>query len=260
VMYVWFDALTNYISTLGWPDDAEGKFKKFWEEGEVMQVAGKDQVRFQSIMWQAMLMSAGVKNSDQVLYHGFITSGGQKMSKSLGNVVSPHELVAKYGTDATRYLLLRHVHPFEDSDITWEKLDEWYNANLANGLGNFTARVMKLAQDNLSAPVEITEELKELSWNFTAHLDAHDYNAACNYIWDNITKADAYIQEKKPFSMVKSEQESEREEGKNIITRLVKHLFVTTVQLEPLLPATTATIRKAIEINTMPPALFPRKE
>src|SRR3989344_8623203 len=106
VMYVWFDALTSYISVLGWPADIESKFKKYWEGGTVVQMAGKDQIRFQSLMWQAMLMSAEIKNTDQVFYHGFINSSGQRMSKSLGNVISPYELVKKYGTDATRYVLL----------------------------------------------------------------------------------------------------------------------------------------------------------
>ena len=101
VMYVWFDALTNYISTLGWPNE-EGNFTTFWKEGRTLQIAGKDQIRFQSIMWQAMLQSAGIPETKQVLYHGFITSGGQKMSKSLGNVISPYDLVDKYGVDGTR--------------------------------------------------------------------------------------------------------------------------------------------------------------
>jgi methionyl-tRNA synthetase len=140
VMYVWFDALTNYISTLGWPDEG-GNFKKYWIEGETVQVAGKDQVRFQSIMWQAMLMSANIKNTDRVVYHGFINSGGQKMSKSLGNVISPYTLVDEFGVDAVRYLLLRHVHPFEDSDVTMPRLKELYNADLANGIGNLTSRI-----------------------------------------------------------------------------------------------------------------------
>ncbi|MEK7135810.1 MAG: methionine--tRNA ligase, partial [Patescibacteria group bacterium] len=146
VMYVWFDALTSYLSTLDWPEDTKGNFKKFWEKGRTAQVAGKDQVRFQSLMWQAMLMSAGIKNTDQIFYHGFINSGGQKMSKSLGNIISPYDLVKKYGTDATRYMLLRHINPMEDSDVTWERLDEWYTAHLTNGLGNLVARVMKLAE------------------------------------------------------------------------------------------------------------------
>jgi methionyl-tRNA synthetase len=94
-------------------------------------------------------MSAEIKNTDRVFYHGFINSDGQKMSKSLGNVISPYDLVKKYGTDATRYLLLRHVHPTEDSDVTWARLDEWYTANLVNGLGNLVARVMKLSEQHL---------------------------------------------------------------------------------------------------------------
>ena len=155
VMYVWFDALTNYISTLGWPSDKEGKFKKFWQEGEVVQVAGKDQVRFQSIMWQAMLMSASIKNTDKVVYHGFINSGGHKMSKSLGNVVDPYALVEEYGTDALRYFLARHIHPFDDSDFTIERFKETYNANLANGLGNLVARIMQLSQTHLVEPVKL---------------------------------------------------------------------------------------------------------
>ncbi|MSU73871.1 methionine--tRNA ligase, partial [Candidatus Kaiserbacteria bacterium] len=118
VMYVWFDALTNYVSTLGWPEDGEGLYAKFWEKGETLQLAGKDQVRFQSIMWQGMLMSAGLKATDKVLYHGFITSEGKKMSKSLGNVIDPLAVVDEYGIDALRYFLARHVHPFEDSDFT----------------------------------------------------------------------------------------------------------------------------------------------
>src|SRR3989344_361336 len=104
-MYVWFDALTNYISTLGWPDDLRGEFKKFWEEGGTLQIAGKDQVRFQSIMWQAMLMSAGLPTTNTVMDHGFITSGGHKMSKSLGNVIDPIAIVDEYGADALRYFL-----------------------------------------------------------------------------------------------------------------------------------------------------------
>ncbi|HEY4524949.1 MAG TPA: methionine--tRNA ligase, partial [Candidatus Paceibacterota bacterium] len=204
VMYVWFDALTNYISTLGWPDDSEGNFKRFWQNGEVVQVAGKDQVRFQSLMWQAMLMSAGIKNTDTVVYHGFINSGGQKMSKSLGNVISPYELVARYGTDATRYLLLAHMHPFEDSDMTWAKLDEWYTADLANGLGNLVARIMKLAEDNLDGPIERPEPAG-FPDEYSAALERQDSAGALSYVWSKIQSLDQSITETQPFKIVKTD-------------------------------------------------------
>ncbi len=137
VMYVWFDALTNYISTLGWPND-EDTFKKFWP---VVQVAGKDNLRQQSAMWQAMLMSAGLPPSKQVLIFGFLTANGEKMSKSQGNVIDPFEVVEKYGADATRYYLVSEIQVFEDGDFSYEKFDIRYNADLANGLGNLVSRV-----------------------------------------------------------------------------------------------------------------------
>jgi methionyl-tRNA synthetase len=255
VMYVWFDALTNYISTLGWPEDAEGKFKKFWENGEVMQVAGKDQVRFQSVIWQAMLMSAGIKNSDRVVYHGFITSGGQKMSKSLGNVISPYQLVDRYGTDATRYLFLRHVHPFEDSDLTLERFDEAYNADLANGLGNLTARIMTLAEKNLPAPIDRPETVGFAN-EYTDALNAYDYNSALAYVWRRIQSLDKRIVDTEPFRVVKTDAEK----GREIIVELVTELYKIVRMLNPFMPETNASIKEAILANEKPENLFPRKE
>ncbi len=255
VMYVWFDALTNYISTLGWPEDSEESYKKFWAEGEPMQMAGKDQVRFQSVMWQAMLKSASLAPTHHVVYHGFINSGGQKMSKSLGNVISPFELREKYGTDATRYLLLRHVHPFEDTDITWERLDEWYNANLANGLGNLVARVMKMAEDNLSP---VTVEDAPLEQAFTAKLDAYRFDEAFDVIYEHIGKGDSYIQETLPFKMLKSDDAAVVTEGKVIIEKLVRHIYRIAEHLVPLMPETAEKIKQAVRDNKKPDTLFAR--
>jgi methionyl-tRNA synthetase len=256
VMYVWFDALTNYISTLGWPSDTDGTFAKFWEGGEVVQLAGKDQVRFQSIMWQAMLRSAGVKATDRVVYHGFITSGGQKMSKSIGNVISPYDLVAKYGTDATRYLLLRHVHPFEDTDITWERLDEWYTAHLVNGLGNLVSRVMKMAETNLSAPVAVVDESIEES--YTTLVSAYNLQAALDRIFEHIQKADEYIQQTEPFKKVKSEDAAEVAEAEAVIARLVQHVYTISRYSAPFLPQTAVVIADAVRANKKPKNLFSR--
>jgi len=255
VMYVWFDALTNYISTLGWPEDADGKFQKFWNEGKVLQVAGKDQVRFQSLMWQAMLMSAQVKNTDQVFYHGFINSGGQRMSKSLGNVINPYELTKKYGTDATRYLLLRHVHPFEDSDITWERLDEWYTANLVNGLGNLVARVMKLAEQYVDAPKPF---VKKVSDTVYTELNNFKFNEGLNLIFMQVGVADGIMTEKEPFKKLKSDNQTEREEGMETLNLILGFVVSIANDLAPFLPNTSVAILDAVAANKKPENLFPR--
>lgn len=251
VMYVWFDALTNYISTLGWPNEG-GDFKKFWTEGEVLQVAGKDQVRFQSIMWQAMLMSAEIKNTDRVFYHGFINSDGQKMSKSLGNVISPYDLVKKYGTDATRYLLLRHVHPTEDSDVTWARLDEWYTAGLVNGLGNLVARVMKLAETHLEVPVDVSSvrpmlEIGSLTKEF-------NFLGAMDSFWSYIQDLDGLIQKEKPFQVIKEN----KIQGAKQITFLVVEVARIAEHLLPFMPETSERILTAVRTNKKPENLFPR--
>lgn len=254
VMYVWFDALTNYISTLGWPEDADGSFDKFWTNGFVMQLAGKDQVRFQSIMWQAMLMSAGVKNTDTVLYHGFITSGGQKMSKSLGNVIDPLTIVSEYGTDALRYFLARHVHPFEDSDVTIERFKEAYNADLANGIGNLASRVMNLAEKNLAGPVQV--QFTPYPAEFSEALAGFRFNEAIEFIAQRVQALDQKINQTEPFKAVKTDPEK----GKDMIAELVHELAAIDLLLEPIIPATSKKIIDAIMANKKPENLFPRKE
>ena len=241
VMYVWFDALTNYISTLGWPEES-GNFEKFWVDGETLQLAGKDQVRFQSIMWQAMLKSAGLPATNCVDYHGFITSAGQKMSKSLGNVIAPFDLVEKYGTDATRYMLLRHVHPYDDTDITWERMDEWYTANLVNGLGNLASRIMKMAETH-----GVTVTLPE-----TTHTSAVLLNLEA--VWQKIGALDEKIATEEPFKIVKVDEEK----GKAIIVELVVSLYEIATALQATMPSTARSILDAITANTKPENLFPR--
>ncbi|MGB3922256.1 MAG: methionine--tRNA ligase [Minisyncoccia bacterium] len=250
VMYVWFDALTNYISTLGWPSE-EGDFKKFWEKGHTLQIAGKDQVRFQSLMWQAMLMSAGIKNTDQVFYHGFINSGGQKMSKSLGNVILVKDMVDKYGIDGTRYLLLRHVNPFEDTDVTWEKLDEWYEADLVNGLGNLVARIMQMASQYLNdVDNSKAREMKEVG----KLVEIFEFNGALGSIWSYISDLDELIQEEKPFEVVKTNKKKAQKQ----VTFLVKELKRIAENIQLFMPETSEKILKAIKENKKPENLFPR--
>ena len=252
VMYVWFDALTNYISPLGWSADAEGDFKKFWEEGQTLQVAGKDQVRFQSLMWQAMLMSADIKNTDTVFYHGFITSGGQKMSKSLGNVINPLDIVEKYGTDAVRYILLRHVSPAEDSDLTLETIHEHYTAHLTNGLGNLVARVMKLAETHLLEPV--SPVAVQPPREYGEALEAFEFNKAMDFIWTRITALDERITNEKPFAVVKEDMEK----GCALISELALEVYQIGAFLAPFMPATSVLVQRAVIENKKPDNLFPR--
>lgn len=258
VMYVWFDALTNYISTLGWPADIDGNFKKFWEEGETLQLAGKDQVRFQSVIWQAMLLSANVSQTDVINYHGFINSGGQKMSKSLGNVISPYQMVEKYGTEATRYLLLRHVHPSDDTDITWERLDEWYTANLVNGLGNFVARVMKMSETYISesVPLNTLEAGRSLLPYYKAGIDEFNLSQCLNTLWTSIGIADEEIAKWEPFKLVKINPP----EGISRIADLIQKLYDVSFYLKPFLPDTSTIILDAITKNKKPENLFVRLE
>lgn len=255
VMYVWFDALINYISTLGWPD--EGDFKKFWPG---VQIAGKDNLRQQSAMWQAMLMSAGLPTSKQIIIRGFITSGGQKMSKSLGNVISPVELVEKYGTDALRYFIAKDLNPFEDSDFTIERFEESYTAGLVNGLGNQISRIVKMAKDN-GVTTNIEEELNKISGdvdfeNYHSFFKTFAINKIADLIWDRIQSVDKYIQEKEPFKLVKSDPD----QGKEIIEQCLKSLVPIAYFLEPILPNTSQKIFSILkDINgSEVPRLFPR--
>ncbi len=259
VMYVWFDALVNYISTLGWPED-EAALEKFWgiiPSPKALQVAGKDNLRQQSAMWQAMLISADIASTRQIVIHGFITSHGQKMSKSLGNVVDPYALIDEYGTDALRLFLLRHIHPFEDSDFTIAKFKESYNADLANGLGNLSARILTLAQANLEKPIEKPQPVPEdFPSIYTSAFDRYDYNAACDYVWKLIGELDKELTDTKPFSVVKEDPER----GKAMIAAMTARLYVIARLLQPIIPTTSNAIKSAILANKKPENLFPRKE
>lgn len=249
VVYVWFDALTNYISTLGWPQDEAGTFSKFWDQGSTLQLAGKDQIRFQSVIWQAMLKSAGIKATDAIFYHGFITSGGHKMSKSLGNVINPHALVERYGTDGARYIMLRHVHPTDDSDLTWEKMDEYYTANLVNGLGNLTARILKMSETHLEP-----EDFPVLDPTTLDAPDMLNFQHGMDHIWTLVQRLDERITETEPFKLIKTDPET----AKAILRELRTELLHIGRLLLPAMPETSVIIRAAVRANHKPANLFNR--
>jgi len=247
IMYVWFDALVNYISAIGWPDDLE-KFNKWQiETGGMVQYCGKDNLRQQSAMWQAMLMAVGLPNSKTVVINGFVTGpGGIKMSKSIGNVVNPVDLIQKYDTDALRYFVTRELSTFEDSPVSEEIFKEAYNANLANGLGNLTSRVMKMAETNLEKPVEISEKI--IPQDFSGFLEKFEIQKAVDIIWKKVSELDGLIQKEQPFKLVKTD----KEKGISIIETLVKELYVIGEMLNPIMPETSKKIKELVKENKAP--------
>src|SRR3989339_35004 len=258
VMYVWFDALVNYISAIGWPTDME-KFNKWqMETGGMVQYCGKDNLRQQSAMWQAMLMAAGVPNSKQIIIDGFVTGAlGIKMSKTLGNVIDPLDLLKEYSTDALRYYVSRELSSFDDSPMTVEMFKEAYNANLANGLGNLVSRVMKMAETNLNEPISLSSQKAVLSSDFNDFLDKFEIQKATDLIWQKIAEADKMIQEMQPFKLVKSD----KEKGVEIIKDLVVKVFIISCLLEPIMPETSKKIKDLIKNNKSPETpLFLRKD
>ncbi|MFA6325243.1 MAG: methionine--tRNA ligase [Candidatus Paceibacterota bacterium] len=263
VMYVWFDALVNYISTLGWPFDdtqdlqpEENLFQKYWVRGTPTQYCGKDNTRFQGAMWQAMLMAAGVSNSYQIIINGFITGeGGIRMSKTLGNVIDPRDVVNEYGTDAFRYFLLREVSSFEDSPFTIERFKEAYNSGLANGLGNLTSRILTLSEKYLEKCPEIPDH-SDFSEYFK-FFENFDLQKATEFVWHKIGELDKKIQDTEPFKVVKVDEEK----GKEIIKELVIELYVIARMLNPLMPETNIKLKQLIKNNKKPEQpLFLRKE
>ena len=255
VMYVWFDALVNYISAIGWPDD----LKKFniWqvETGGMVQYCGKDNLRQQSAMWQAMLMAANLPNSKSIIIDGFVTgAGGIKMSKSLGNTADPVELINEYGTDAMRYYVTRELSPFEDTPFTKEMFKDAYNANLANGLGNLVSRVMTMSQKNVKKQFEI-REVKLLD-DFKNAVEKYNIQEAMNIVWKKIGELDLKIQTTQPFKLVKND----KEKATKIIEDLVVGLYEIAVHLEAIMPETSEDIKKLIKENKSPEKpLFLRK-
>jgi methionyl-tRNA synthetase len=253
VIYVWCDALVNYISALGYGTQNDELYKKFWPAD--VHVIGKDILRFHAAIWPAMLLSARLPLPKSILVHGMINSGGHKMSKSLGNVIDPNDLISRYGKDAVRYYLAREISPFEDGDLTEERFKEAYNGGLANGLGNLVSRILTLSEKYLEKCPEIPEH--SIPQEFKDLLNTFEIQKATDFIWKEIGDLDKFIQETEPFKLVKTDEIK----GKEVISNMVLRLYTIARMLNPIMPETNATLKKLIKENKKPEKpLFLRKD
>jgi len=257
VMYVWFDALANYVTALGYVNDAD-LYRHYWlENPHRVHVIGKGILRFHAVYWPAMLLSAGEPVPTTVFVHGYLTIAGEKMSKSLGNVVDPAELVDRYGTDAVRYWLLREVPPSGDADYTAEKLERRYNADLANDLGNLlnrTVTMIRRYRDGTvpapAAPDAVDQDLELVASAIAGRLATamgqdYDPQTALAAIWDLVVRANRYVEETAPWALSRRERAGEGEAGARLdgaLYHLAESLRLIAQALRPFLPNTAERI------------------
>lgn len=259
-IYVWFDALNIYMTGIGfgWDDET---WKQWWPAD--VHVIGKDINRFHTVYWPAMLLSAGIALPKNILIHSFILSGGQKMSKSLGNVIDPFDMVEKYGLEPFRYFLLSQIPIDSDGDFTEERFKEVYNADLANGLGNLVARVSKLCETsnykNRFTTVNLNELLKlKTSLEYRNYINDYRFNEAIGTILLEISETDIQINKDEPWKLAKDQNATEKLH--KLLDSYVLSIIELATLLKPFLPETTARIEeqfKGPEIKSIKP-LFPR--
>jgi methionyl-tRNA synthetase len=258
-IYVWFDALLTYITGIGYGSD-DAQFAKWWPAD--IHFIGKDITRFHCALWPAMLWAAGLETPRQVFGHGFVyikddkTGTLEKISKSLGNVVEPMEIVTKFSQDAFRYYFLREC-PFPgDGDFSWQRFADLYNADLANNLGNLYSRVVTLITKNYggvldgtanTTPAEVQPELAAVVAQVRGHVEACQYNQALEKIWRQINDpANQFADRNEPWKVVRTDKEA----AKPVLFALAEQLRRITILLKPFTPKTAETIYKSFNFAT----------
>lgn len=264
VMYVWIDALTNYVNALGWTEESD-TYKRFWADADRRtHVVGKGVLRFHAVYWPAMLLSAGLPLPTEVVVHGYITSGGQKLSKSLGNAVDPVDLLERYGQDAVRYLLLADFSPFGDGDFSEERLVTRYNTDLANALGNLLSRITAMTvryrsgvvppSGPLGAPEEaLLEQALTSTHEADAAMERYDHREALARIWDLVRRANAYVDERAPWHLARAAEQGDAGAAEALDTVLHQTYRVLQrlgVLLRPFVPQAAARILEALGEST----------
>lgn len=248
-MYVWLDALSNYITVLGYPDQ---DINEWWPA--TAQFVGKDILRFHAIIWPAMLLGLGLPLPRSIISHGFVLANGQKMAKSIGNVVDPMEVVNRYGVDAFRYYFLRHIDTFNDSDFTWDKFINAYNNELANDYGNLVQRLATMAVKN---GIKIEDKSRQLDDRYKELMSEFKYSEAFEYVWEKIQDLNKRIDDEKPWVLAKNNELSKL---KSCLESLIDDLLDCNSLLSPFLPNATEKVKEifgsTISIPDKP--LFPK--
>lgn len=252
VMYVWVDALTNYLTGVGFPDVSSPDFQKYWPAD--LHIIGKDIIRFHTVYWPAFLMSAGIELPRRVFAHGFINVRGEKMSKSVGNVVDPNDLVDAFGVDAVRYFLLREVPFGQDGSYSEEAIIGRINADLANELGNLAQRSLSMVAKNLDGvvpePGEFTaedEELlalagEELLNAVRIHFDVPAMHNALEAIWLMLGHANRYFSKQEPWVLRKSESPEDQERFRTVLYTTMEAVRVAALLIQPVMPDSAAKL------------------
>lgn len=258
VIYVWFDALTNYLTALDYLNEGE-LYQKFWKENdEILHLVGKDIVRFHTIIWPIILMAAEIKIPDRVFAHGWLLLEGKKMSKSKGNVVDPMTLIDKYGSDAIRYFLLREMPYGEDGYYSEEALVMRINTDLANDYGNLLSRTTsmidkfcegeipkKTVEDSMDK--EFASLAKEIKSAYVPHMEALQFGKALQEVWKIIARGNKYIEESAPWALAKDD--SKKEKLNAVMYNLAETLRVATIYLSPFMPATLPKVFDQLGID-----------
>jgi methionyl-tRNA synthetase len=256
VMYVWFEALMNYITVLGYPEHDD--FKKFWPAN--VQIIGKDIIRFHAAIWPGILLALGVPLPKMLYVHGFVNINGQKMSKSLGNSVYPHEIIEEYGTDAFRYYFLRYIPSYDDGDFSWQRLHEVYNNELANELGNAvqrTAAMIKQYQNGLIGDIPPAEH--DIA-QYNEAIENCRFDRALDEVWEQVRGLNQYIDEQKPWEINKH---GDTQHLKEVLAYQASCLLEIADLLYPFMPETSEKIKFVFSEGVIQPiegTLFPRKD
>lgn len=258
VMYVWLDALSNYITVLGYPDDAT--WQQFWPAD--VQVIGKDILRFHAGIWPPMLLGLGLPLPKKLLVHGFVNVGGAKMSKTVGNVIDPNEIIDGYGIDAFRYYFSRHIPTQDDGDFTWERFESAYNTELGNDLGNLVQRVGSMVTRYQVGVIGDIKQGEHDVLRYHEYMEQLQFNRALDEVWNMVRSLNQYIEEVKPWEIAKTREKDTDAEGhlSDVLAHAVGTLLQIADLLLPFLPTTAKAIHASFETGVVVPqgVLYPK--